>query len=254
MILQVVESPLITPHSHEPSNGAKFDFVFTYAHQPTCDSRYYCYRIPNCQDFEEADIPFSERRCIVMVNSNKVEGWFGSSRVGTRKFARAAEKKPNSVLDVYGAGWRGETITWLPIARPKEYRCAEEDVLVDREAVAEYRQKIPLIANYRFGVATENYRGTKGYISEKLIDVMLAGTVPIYLGEESVDEVIPSGSFVDARKFGSHEAILGYLVNCPESEWQEMRAEGQSFLASESATVFSVSAFAETAMEILHKL
>jgi len=111
-----------------------------------------------------------------------------------------------------------------------------------------------LIAYYRFGISVENYQGTKGYISEKLLDVIRAGSVPIYLGEESINEIVPPGAFVDARKFKSHGKLLHYLVNCPVGEWQEMRAEGQAFLSSKRAASFSISAFAETAMEILRKL
>ena len=286
VVLQQLESPLITPQPHELRNQSECDFILTYESRRSNDPRRFHYKIPNHLVPAKTNPPFSERRCVVMINSNKMEGWFGSSRVGTRKFpgfgkyingwaapaaqrlspargelyswrrkfARAAEEVQGKVLDIYGRGWNGEPVTWLPSARPKPYRCAGKDVLVDRETVREYHKKIPLISNYRFGVATENYQGTKGYISEKLIDVIRAGSVPIYLGDESVGEVIPSSSFVDVRKFRSHRALLRYLVNCPESEWQEMRTEGQSFLASKKAAVFGVSAFAETAMEILRKL
>ncbi len=286
VVLQQLESPLITPQSHVVSNQSLCDFILTYKNLCSVDPRRYHYKIPNYLSLEESGIPFSERRCVVMINSNKMEGWFGSGKMGSRKFpglgkflsgwggskdrllnpargdlyswrrnfARAAEKVDRGILDIYGAGWRGQIITWLPVARPKPYRCADDDILVDRETVKEYSTKISLIGKYRFGVAVENYRGTKGYISEKLLDVIRAGSVPIYLGEESIGEVVPSGAFVDARKFKRHEMLLRYLVNCSEKEWQAMRMVGQSFLASKRANSFGVSAFVETAMKILRKL
>lgn len=286
VVLQTVESPLVTPYSHEPSNQAKCDFVLTYAKQRSSDPRRYYYRIPNYLNLEGKGIPFAERRCVIMINRNKMEGWFGSGGVNSnrfpglgkfingwdgplahlmnpargelyswrRKFARAAEEMPGRVLDIYGQGWNGDLVTWLPVARPKPYRCAMEGLLADPQAVADYHHKIPLIGNYRFGVAVENYRGTEGYISEKLFDVMRAGSVPIYLGEESIGEIVPPGAFVDARQFKNHKKLLHYLMNCPENEWQAMRAEGQSFLASKRAVSFSMPAFAETAMKILRKL
>ncbi len=286
IILQQFESPLITPQSHESKNQSECDFILTYSQLRSADPRVYHYRIPNYLDFSGSDTPFSERRCVVMINSNKKEGWFGSGGVGStrfpgvgkfitgwhtsvakllnpargelyswrRKFARAAEECQDRALDIYGAGWQGDPITWLPVSRPRPYRNAAGDLLVDPDKVAKYHHKIALIANYRFGVATENYRGTKGYISEKLFDVLRAGSVPIYLGEESISDILPPGAFVDARKFKDHGMLLNYLMNCPENEWKAMRLEGQSFLSSKSAKQFSRSTFAETAMEILRKI
>lgn len=286
VVLQVCESPLIVPQSHEKRNQVQCDFVMTYEKPKIEDPRRFHYEIPNYLDMENTGIPFAERRGVVMINSNKQEGWLGSGAVGSnrfpgvgkyfngwcasfthkihpargelyswrRRFGRAAEQLEKRELDIYGIGWTGESISWMPGRRPQPFRCASGELLVNREETLNYHQKIPLIGRYRFGVAVENFRGDAGYVSEKLFDVMRAGAVPIYLGEESIHTILPEGSFVDVRAFRSHEELLRYLVNCPEDEWEKMRAKGQSFLMSERSAVFGMQAFAETAMKVLRNL
>lgn len=286
VVLQVVESPLITPQVHVAANRAECDYVLTYSSRECCDSRYYHYQIPNYLEWMQSGVPFEDRRCAVMINSNKMEGWFGSGEVDSnrfpgagkfingwktsrghwlrpdrgelyswrRKFARSAEEMGGRMLDIYGGGWQGGAITWLPVGRPKPYRCAGEGLLMKRDEVAKYPSKIPLMGSYRFGVAVENYRGNRGYISEKLFDVMRAGAVPVYLGEESIGDLVPPGAFVDVRHFRGHGDLWRYLASCSEREWQDMRAEGKTFLASERVAQFGVEAFADTAMKMLRKL
>tara|TARA_R110002167_G_scaffold243309_1_gene448852 strand:- start:105 stop:776 length:672 start_codon:yes stop_codon:yes gene_type:complete len=223
---------------------------------------------------------------MVMINSNRMEGWLAASKVGTRKFAglrkvfngwklslreiivpdqqelyswrrkftREADRLFPSELDVYGHGWNGESIIWLPWPRPKPYRCANHDLLEDPQRMKVFAQKIPATSRYRFGVAVENYRGSKGYISEKIFDVMRSGSVPVYLGEESISEFIPSGAFVDVRHFPNHRSLLQYLTQCPEPEWREMRDAGQAFLSSPQANQFGISQFVDTAMSVLRKI
>jgi hypothetical protein len=286
VVLQVLESPLQVRQSHSRRDQTKCDYVLTYQRRKQQDRRYFHYNLPNNLEREESGISFAERRCVVMINTNKQEGWQGSGAAGSnrfpgfgkyingwniplskrlmpatgelyswrRAFARAAEHTEERVLDIYGKGWNGEWITWLPLPRPRPYQCAVGDLKVVPEKTQKYGQKIPLIGHYRFGIAVENYRGTEGYVSEKMIDVIRAGAVPIYLGDESITDVVPAGAFVDARDFSSHAELIRFLVNCAESDWESMRARGRGFLASPEAKVFGVDAFVETAMKILRKL
>ena len=52
--------------------------------------------------------------------------------------------------------------------------------------------------SYKFSIAMENTEGD-GYISEKIIDSFISGTVPIYYGSYMFDEYINPKSFVFIR-------------------------------------------------------
>jgi hypothetical protein len=103
-------------------------------------------------------------------------------------------------------------------------------------------------------MAYENFRGRRGYISEKIFDALQAGSVPVYLGEERIEEFVPRESFVDARNFRTHRELLAYLQSCPEPEWVEMRESGQNFLRSAAFRSFTDEAFADCMTDVLRKV
>ena len=55
--------------------------------------------------------------------------------------------------------------------------------------------KIEFLTSYKFSIAMENSEGD-GYISEKIVESFLAGTIPIYYGDYMIDEYINPNSFI----------------------------------------------------------
>lgn len=274
-VLQTLESPLLGPQNFVEANYRHFDAVVRFALPIDETIGYFGYQLPNMLQFPSSGIPFAERRCAVMLNTNRVEGYFavrqpgltglpGVGRIfsgwklsfGTkvcpalgelyswrRVLARTADGVDSSVLDVLGRGWRGEQISWFPGYPNRPYSCAKGDVDCD--------EKRELFTHYRFGIAVENYHGHCGYISEKLFDTLMAGAVPVYLGEERIEECIPPDCFVDVRDFPDNRELLLYLRCCPAREWQTMRDAGQAFLNSERMVPFTEEAFAKRMVQVL---
>jgi hypothetical protein len=57
------------------------------------------------------------------------------------------------------------------------------------------RNKIRFLSAYKFSIAMENSEG-QGYISEKIFDSFIAGTIPIYYGGYMLDEFINPKSYI----------------------------------------------------------
>lgn len=57
------------------------------------------------------------------------------------------------------------------------------------------KDKIQFLSSYKFSFSMENTKGD-GYVSEKIIDSFLAGTIPIYYGDYMLDEYINPKSFI----------------------------------------------------------
>jgi len=55
--------------------------------------------------------------------------------------------------------------------------------------------KTEFLLSYKFSIAMENTEGD-GYVSEKLYDSFISGTIPIYYGDYTVDEYINPKSFI----------------------------------------------------------
>lgn len=80
--------------------------------------------------------------------------------------------------------------------------------------------KIKTLSNYTFAITFEN-TDYAGYITEKIFDALLAGTIPLYWGGGYLRETIPDNCYIDCCsqnpetiyrfiKCMSHEAIVRY--------------------------------------------
>lgn len=288
VVLQTMESPLYARATFDPRNYTRFDLVLSYAPAPEGCARQRSMRIPNDLMSREGDLPFAQRRCAIMVNANKIKGWWEIRRPGRglaglpgmaaifsgwrrpwrtwlrpadgelygwrRQLARAADRRATPLLDVYGWGWRGERLSWCRLLSHQPFQCAVDAPDADDPKWKKYDTKYELMGRYRFAIAVENFRGRLGYISEKPIDALRAGVVPVYMGEETICDTLPAGAFVDARKFSTPEALLDYLAECPEREWSRMRQAGREWLESAAARPFGSEAYAEAATGVLREL
>jgi alpha-1,3-fucosyltransferase 10 len=98
--------------------------------------------------------------------------------------------------------------------------------------------KMRILSGYHFNLAFEN-SNEPDYVSEKVFDALVAGTVPVYLGADNVDEVLPgkkcvikAADFSDARSLADY---LRYLRRHPRAyaeyfEWKQ-QPFNPSFLA-----------------------
>lgn len=279
LVLQILETPALGWHAFRPENSSDFDAVVTYQHPETLAGRKNChhYRLPNTLRAAPSNRPFSERKGLLFLNTNRVEGWWAMRQPGwaglpmlgkllagwkcslgdlreysrrelyaaRRALLREAERIAPDLVDLFGRGWNGEQVSWCPLYPNRPYRCWRGLAPCPKDELA---------AQYRFVGAFENFRGTLGYISEKLFDALFAGSVPVYLGEERITEFVPADCFVDARHFKTHRELLTYLRDCPEAEWQRMREAGQQFLRSDKIKPFTDEAFAQRMMEVLHRV
>ncbi|HEY0966800.1 MAG TPA: glycosyltransferase family 10 [Opitutaceae bacterium] len=279
-VLQVMETPVGRPHNFMPANQALCDVLVTYQQGPLSHPNVVRYRLPHSLSASPASTPprpFHERSCAIMVNSNRTEGFLATRKPGLvglpgigrnlsgwsmpwwswvnpargelyswrRKLARTAEAKGPDLLSVVGPNWQGERISWFPLSNRRPYTCCIS---------SSTNRKTEIISHYKFCVAVENYRGQMSYISEKIFDPIIAGSVPIYLGDENIAEVIPAGAFVDVRDFRDQRELLLYLESCSESEWESMRSAGQAFVRTEVARTFSTETFVATMNNLLQKL
>ncbi len=276
-VLMLVESPLGRPHCFHNENHSDFDIILTYNWRLCDEKRYFRYYLPIGTAPPAADPPYSQRKPLVMINSNRLLGpmgllafrqpglsglpgiaWlFRDWKVGAsgmlhqtrgelysrrRKLARLADREFPGLLEVFGPGWSGEPVGWISkFIRPKPFACA----------CGPSGRKDDLLPQYRFGIAFENVVGDVGYISEKIFDTLSAGVVPIYFGDERIAEHVDPACFVDARKFASDGDLLNWVRDCPESEWRRLREAGQKYITSDTARKFQSEAFAQRMLDVL---
>ena len=70
--------------------------------------------------------------------------------------------------------------------------------------------KVAFLSNYKFSIAMENSDGD-GYLSEKIVDSFLAGTIPIYYGDYFLEEFINPKSYVLIKGEKDIEKKIEYI-------------------------------------------
>ena len=75
------------------------------------------------------------------------------------------------------------------IKRLNEYKSVDMGGNFGNNIGKKVKNKIQFLSSYKFSISMENSDGD-GYISEKIIESFIAGTIPIYYGDYLVDEYI----------------------------------------------------------------
>ena len=282
-ILQILESPLGRPYVFVKENHSLFDAILTYNWHLADEKRYFRYFLPVGDKSSPGEcIAFADRRPCTLISSNRIvslngflanrqsgglrglpgvgvfflgwkvplDAWFSQYRgelyTRRRRIAQLAKQQFPHALDVYGSGWAGRPMTWM-------HRIVRHQFNVNFKP-SQNISKLNLLANYRFCISFENVEADVGYISEKLFDALLAGTAPVYLGDKRISDYIPPTAFVDAKRFDSDQALLQYIVDCSEAEWQKIISSGDTFIRSASAQRFFSDAFATRVLDVILKV
>ena len=86
--------------------------------------------------------------------------------------------------------------------------------------------KLKVISRYLFYLAFENSNSVD-YVSEKVFDGLIAGTVPVYLGAPNIDDYLPGNKcIIKAGDFGNAAELGKYLLSLEKN-----RKEYESYLA-----------------------
>ena len=133
-------------------------------------------------------------------------------------------------FDLHGRGWDGPT--------------AGADAETRAAIAHSYRGEIPaldklrVLEGYKFCLCFENC-SFPGYITEKIFDCLVAGTIPVYLGAPDVSNFIPAGTFIDFRNFAGYAELEDYLRGVTAAEAETRRQAARAFLGSEAARKFT---------------
>jgi alpha(1,3/1,4) fucosyltransferase len=256
--LWVVENPLIDRLNADYGRYSEFTQVFTFEDEAV--RKYGCRKLNYVFDFEktyESPPDFSGRKFAVMISSRVKKlrpGLVSGERVRTIDYY---ERRHPDQFDLFGIGWEGGIKRLM--AHPRCYRLVQAMRLAGLAPSSPCRvwrgmldKKLPTIAKYRFSYCYENTTTISGYITEKLFDVLMAGTVPIYLGHSGTRKIFPQGLYVDRSDFKDDADLYSFLSSMSENEWTAYRNVARDFLADKQAHAsFSVLNYVESVVPAL---
>jgi hypothetical protein len=191
-VLMCLESPLFASHFYDQVDELKPSWKNTLLFDGGTEHVYF----PSFDDEDIRDpVPWNERKFLCMVTSNKHYSAF--LKTDSPSFVKAMETQLHDYryqashhfiqspgFDLYGRGWTS-------------YGTEIED-------------KLSTIRNYKFALCFEN-GSYPGYVTEKIIDCLVAGVIPIYMGAPDIVDYIPPELFIDARQFKSFHDMDDYV-------------------------------------------
>jgi hypothetical protein len=255
LYVMVGEPPAVYPDDHDPAKHGIFRRIMTFNSDMVDGKKYFRldYTLP-IRRGDKIQIPkraFETKKLLCLISSNKFSS-YGQELYGERvKAIRFMERNHPEDFDLYGTGWdkpilhsrlaskfkiNGAIWRFWPkgigIRQFKSYRGSPKD-------------KSEVLPGYRFSIAYENCI-TRGYISEKILEAMFYGTVPIYLGDPDVGLRIPKGCFIDKREYKDYEDLYRKLKGMDAAEHEGYLANIEKFLNSDKIYPFTIDAFIES--------
>jgi hypothetical protein len=77
--------------------------------------------------------------------------------------------------------------------------------------------KIKFLRQYKFNIAFEN-ESALGYTTEKILDPLLAGAIPIYWGNPDVGTDFSPDSYLNAMDFASDEELIAAIIEIDQND------------------------------------
>jgi alpha(1,3/1,4) fucosyltransferase len=255
---------------HLPRISARFPHTFLFEgarERVASTTRFHPLYFPQpCPPPRPTGQPWSKRRFLIMINSNKalpngrdLGRWLDRPRelsirrelAGLRYRAIARDRYRARLraieafsrlpdFDLYGEGWNEHH----PAVEPGLHNAAQ------RAYRGTVDDKLTLLARYRFALVFENTRFS-GYITEKLFDCFFARCIPIYSGAPDVVQYVPPTAFVDARQFTSHTELERFLRSITEADAKRYLDAAHAFLASTAFESFCMDRFARDLVDAL---
>ena len=95
------------------------------------------------------------------------------------------------------------------------------------------KNKIEFLTSYKFSIAMENTEGD-GYISEKIYDSFISGTIPIYYGDYTVDEYINPKAFILIKDEKNIKEKIDYIKEIDNNDEKYLNILKENILINEN--------------------
>ncbi|CAA6820123.1 MAG: Unknown protein [uncultured Sulfurovum sp.] len=250
------ESPLVRPDNFDKSKHKYFNKIFTWNDDLVDNKKYfkfnYSFIIP-----KEIPKKFHKQNLCCLIVGNKDSNHSNELYSERKKLIRWFEINYPKNFALYGVGWNEyrfkgikpiRAFNRIPIANKIMFKYFGEYYPSYRGKI---KNKFETMQDYKFAICYENIKNISGYITEKILDAMFAGCIPIYLGANNITEHIPQNSFIDRRNFSSNEDIYTYIKNMNEKSYMEYLENIETFLNSEKGYKFSAKSNAEVFLNVI---
>lgn len=258
--LVLFESPAVRPDNWVRRNHSPFAKVFTWNPDWVDGEKYIHFHLPNKLPDYSPYAPSKADKFCCLIASQKYT-WAREELYTERVRAiRWFEQHHPSEFDLYGQRWdRYYLPGMLSLANPVLARLYDRFPGLPRRtdfpsARGSVASKRAILSRYRFCISYEN-ASYPGYLTEKMMDAMFAGSVPIYQGDPEVTRVVPANTFIDKRRFRDYDALYRHLKGMSTEEFEGYREAIHDFVHGDLIRPLGAEAFVDTIVrEVINPL
>lgn len=238
-ILVIMEPPASQPKLHTASYVNKFAHIFTASRDWVTFARPHAFNWP--QTIEPTTIHVTQTADVTLVAGNKRSA-MGTSLYGLRRSVLRLLEEQSVNAALYGPMWHSTAlrnsltgtkgvIKAISTAKAPVMREAYGDIFFKPNSWRGYvANKSAAIRSAPVSIVIEN---SPDYISEKLIDVVRAGRIPIYVGPQLERYGLPGNLAIAAA--ANSGSIVGAATQALRNGAPETVSCGQDWLQSQSA-------------------
>ncbi|MBI4979778.1 MAG: hypothetical protein HZC28_20030 [Spirochaetes bacterium] len=251
MYLAAFECEMLRSDNYNRNNHRYFKKVFTWRTDIIDRKKYFPMNFSSriiC-DPSRFDPSCKDRFC-TLIASNKYHGHPNELYSERIRALRWFECHHPEQFDLYGIGWDrfyfAGHLYPLNMGLNILYRQAPFLPRVNRfpSYRGPLRVKRDTLARYKFSICYENAI-EPGYITEKIVDCMMAGSIPVYLGAPDIASIFPAASFIDKRRFADYDELYRYLAGMSAGEHQRYLDAMRNVLKSTAVYPYSAEGFTE---------
>lgn len=251
-ILYIFEPKVVDKKMYEFAKLKTFNKVYTFDDDLIKNKRFskFYYPNPDIDKFPKINEK-SKLKTVCLISANKCSSNDGELYSLRRKAITFFDGFDN-YFDLYGKGFDQNIVSCFGdnilqrILRRLFLRNHQNFLINNYRGIA--KNKIETVSRYKYSFVTENSKAQKGYITEKIFDSFIAGTIPIYFGPENITDYIPQNCFIDFRKFDSLYSLKSYIDQISTKEYNYFLDNIIRFLYSNRYEKFTQSSFVKSFM------
>ena len=245
--LIAMENPLHNSLNRDLDYLSQFDLVFSWDSEALKSLGNYVFcNIPHQMTFE-AHAKNNPNKFLCLINANKnfkinIDGDLYAERV---KLIRWYEQYASDAFDLYGIGWDKPYSGVGFIQKQRRNMEMLYSRLLGRKVFPSWLGEVSdksIYLKYKFAVCYENSSTLPFYITEKMLDAMSYGCVPVYWGAPNVSDLIPRNCFIDRRDFSSNKALHNFLHDLDDSVIEDYKESIKYFMLGVGRNLFSYEA------------
>jgi alpha(1,3/1,4) fucosyltransferase len=253
--LIALENPNINKLNASTQYYGNFDLAFAWDVRLHHLSNVVPIMIPHPMVWKDFSGPEDRNIFSCLINANKAfkEVLDSDLYLERLKVIRWYEQHAPSHFELYGLGWDKPPPAYTFATRLARALSRMETRLFHKAPFPSFRGEVPdkasVLRRARFSYCYENSRDISNYITEKMLDSLVSGCVPVYWGADNVLDHVPADCFIDRRQFGDTATLHQHLLSVSDGRYRGYQQAIRDFLRSEAALSFSSKRVVQTIVD-----